>query len=74
MCIFPLTSSLHPAVLIVWGTQHGTHSFFLRELSGDTVKTKYYAYLHVRQNITSNLGPSPFLGAPASFAGAPLIL
>ena len=50
MCIFPLTSSLHPAVLIVWGTQHGTHSFFVRELCGGTAKTKYnivtLIYLH----------------------------
>ena len=36
----PRSTSLHPAVLIVWGTQHGTHSFFLRELCGDTVWTE----------------------------------
>ena len=36
----PRSTSLHPAVLIVWGTQHGTHSFFLRGLCRDTVWTE----------------------------------
>ena len=40
--VLSLRTSLHPAVLIVWGTQHGTHSFFLRELCEGTAKTRYF--------------------------------